>query len=32
MVTDDDSVITIFYGEDVTETLANEIAGHRPKK
>lgn len=26
MVTDDDSVITIFYGEDVTDTLANQIA------
>ncbi len=25
MVTDDDSVITIFYGEDVTEELANQI-------
>ncbi len=26
MVTDDDSVITIFYGEEVTETLANQVA------
>jgi len=26
MVSEDDSVITIFYGEDVTETLANQIA------
>ena len=32
MVTDDDSVITIFYGEDVTETLANEIADIVRKK
>ena len=26
MVSDDDSVITIFYGEEVTETLANQVA------
>jgi len=32
MVTDEDSVITIFYGEDVTETLANEIADIVRKK
>jgi DAK2 domain fusion protein YloV len=32
MVTEDDSVITIFYGEEVTEALANEVADIVRKK